>query len=104
MKELAGRYKSAGELGKRIITQAARELMLLSASDWQFLISTWAARDYAEARITAHHEAFQQLARMVDRADNLSQGELSCLIDLEQRDDIFPDLDPGWFEKVDFPA
>ncbi len=104
MKELAGRYKSAGELGKRIITQAARELMLLSASDWQFLISTWAARDYAEARITAHHEAFQQLARMVDRADNLSEGELSCLIDLEQRDDIFPDLDPRWFEKVEFPA
>ncbi len=78
--------------------------MLLSSSDWQFLISTWAARDYAEARIAAHHEAFQRLAQMIDNADNLSAGELSYLGDLEQRDDIFPDLDPTWFEKVEFPA
>ena len=104
MKELASRYKNARELEKRIITQAARELMLLSASDWQFLISTWAARDYAETRIAAHHEAFQRLAQMADKADNLSAGELSYLVDLEQRDDIFPDLDPTWFEKVEFPA
>ena len=104
MKELAGRYKNAGDLEKRIITQAARELLLLSSSDWQFLISTWAARDYAEARIATHHEAFQRLVQMIDNADNLSAGELSYLGDLEQRDDIFPDLDPTWFEKVEFPA
>src|SRR5262249_51687377 len=32
----------------RVLTQATRELLLLEASDWQFLITTGAARDYAE--------------------------------------------------------
>ena len=33
-----------------LVQQAARELLLLEASDWPFLISTWSARDYAEKR------------------------------------------------------
>ena len=103
MKQMASTYKSAGELKKRIIVQAARELMLLSASDWQFLISTWAARDYAETRIAAHHEAFIRLSEMADNADSLSEGELTYLADLERRDDIFPDIDPTWFAEVEFP-
>jgi len=103
MIELAKRYADAGELEKRIIAQAGRELMLLSASDWQFLISTWSARDYAETRVAAHHEAFNRLAEMASRADSLSDGEREYLTDLEKRDDIFPDLDPRWFEKLEFP-
>ncbi len=103
MIELAKRYANAGDLEKRIITQAGRELMLLSASDWQFLISTWAARDYAETRIAAHHEAFNRLAEMAGRADSLSDGEREYLADIEKRDDIFPDFDPRWFEKIEFP-
>jgi len=104
MKELAARIRGAGELERRIIVQAARELMLLSASDWQFLISTWAARDYAEMRVAVHHEAFSRLSEMADMVDNLSEGELSYLADLERRDDIFPDIDPVWFEKVEYPV
>ncbi len=103
MKQLASEYNESSGVKKRIIAQAARELMLLSASDWQFLISTWAARDYAETRIAAHHEAFGKLAEMADRADSLSDGEFSYLSDLERRDDLFPDIDPAWFAKVEFP-
>jgi 1,4-alpha-glucan branching enzyme len=102
MMELAKRYDNVGELEKRIIAQAGRELMLLSASDWQFLISTWAARDYAENRVAVHHEAFQRLAEMADRADSLSDGEQEYLADLEKRDDLFPDFDPRWFSRVEF--
>jgi len=104
MKELAARFRRAGETERRIIAQAARELLLLSASDWQFLISTWSARDYAETRVVAHHEAFLRLSIMAEKGENLSEGELSYLADLEQRDDIFPDIDPLWFEKVEYPA
>jgi 1,4-alpha-glucan branching enzyme len=78
MIELAKGYDKAGETGKRIIAQAGRELLLLSASDWQFLIST-------------------------GRAESLSDGEREYLADLEKRDDIFPDFDPRWFEKIEFP-
>jgi len=104
MKELAGRYNNANPVLKRIIVQAARELMLLSASDWQFLISTWAARDYAEMRVSAHHDAFTRLAEMADRSSELSEGDLNYLAEMEVRDDIFPDIDPVWFEKVEYPA
>jgi 1,4-alpha-glucan branching enzyme len=103
MIELAKGFDKAGETGKRIIAQAGRELLLLSASDWQFLISTWAARDYAETRVATHHEAFNRLAEMAERADSLSDGEMEYLADLEKRDDIFPDFDPRWFEKIEFP-
>lgn len=51
---------------KKIVTQMARELLLLESSDWQFLISTWSARDYAEARVETHSGNFQRLARIVD--------------------------------------
>ena len=103
MIELAAGYREAGDLKKRIIAQAARELMLLSSSDWQFLISTWAARDYAVTRIATHHEAFNKLSEMAERADNLSDGDLAYLVEIERRDDIFVDIDPVWFEKVEFP-
>ena len=33
---------------ERVLAQLARELLILQASDWQFLITTQAARDYAE--------------------------------------------------------
>src|SRR5207249_2091742 len=39
---------------RRIVAQLARELLLLEASDWPFLITTVAAKDYAEARVKEH--------------------------------------------------
>src|SRR5262249_37310723 len=35
-------------LAERLASQICRELMLLESSDWQFLITTAAAKDYAE--------------------------------------------------------
>ena len=43
-----------GGWGQRIAKQMARELLLLESSDWQFLITTAAARDYAEKRFSGH--------------------------------------------------
>ena len=40
--------------------QAAREVLLAEASDWQFLISTFAARDYAEVRFNDHIDRFDR--------------------------------------------
>ena len=41
--------------------QMARELLLLESSDWQFLITTAAARDYAEKRFHGHLHEFGEL-------------------------------------------
>jgi 1,4-alpha-glucan branching enzyme len=89
-----------------IVTQAARELLLLEASDWPFLISTWTARDYAEARAAFHHEAFSRLAQMARcraRGEDLSSEDNQFLHDCRTRDSLFPDLDLDWWARLERP-
>ena len=45
-----------------VLAQAARELLLLQSSDWQFLITTDAGRAYAIRRFSEHAERFDHLA------------------------------------------
>ncbi len=85
---------------QRILKQAARETLLLQASDWQFLISTWSARDYAEIRFTFHVEAFRSLAKMARRriaGESLSPEDERLLERLEKQDSLFADVDAGWW-------
>ena len=80
---------------RRILTQLARELLLLESSDWPFLITTVAAKDYAEARVKEHIEAFDRLASMLPqaRAGTLSPEDRAWLATIEAFDSLFPDLD-----------
>jgi len=83
-----------------ILTQTVRELLLLEASDWQFLISTWSARDDAESRLVEHHQAFQRLAAMAERygrGEWVDPGEWNFLGECRQRDKLFPFLKLEWF-------
>jgi 1,4-alpha-glucan branching enzyme len=90
---------AAGGDARRALAQATRELLLLQASDWQFLITTGAARDYAERRVTEHYAEFKRLAEMTR---TLAQGEplgaeaAETLRRLEREDFCFADLDPAW--------
>ncbi len=43
-----------------------RQLLLLQSSDWQFLITTWSARDYAESRFLQHYENIRLLMKIAD--------------------------------------
>src|SRR5207247_1454819 len=52
---------------RRIVAQLARELLLLESSDWPFLVTTVAAKDYAEARVKEHIGAFDRLRAMMER-------------------------------------
>jgi 1,4-alpha-glucan branching enzyme len=86
------------ELG-RVLAQAARELLLLEASDWQFLITTQAARDYAERRVAEHYAEFKRLSEMAHQlrgGEPLSVEAANLLRRLEREDFVFPDLDPSW--------
>jgi 1,4-alpha-glucan branching enzyme len=81
-----------------LLRQAGRELLLLQSSDWQFLISTWSARDYAESRVSVHNEDFGRLAALIESyADNrtLTEEDRTWLDKVAQRDPVFPDLDLG---------
>ncbi|MBI5287016.1 MAG: DUF1957 domain-containing protein, partial [Deltaproteobacteria bacterium] len=85
-----------------ILKQAAIELLILQASDWQFLISTFSAKDYAEMRVVRHYEDFKRLADMArkkGRGEALSEGDFHFLDFCQERDDIFPDMDISWFKS-----
>ena len=90
-----------------IVAQAGRELLLLEASDWPFLISTWSARDYAERRAALHHEAFARLADMARRraqGEEISADDQQFLAECKERDALFPDLDVAWWARAERPA
>ena len=94
--------RSAGDAHperKRVLVQATRELLLLQASDWQFLITTGTARDYAERRVAEHYAEFKRLgemARTLAAGEPLSVEAATTLRRLEREDFCFPDLDPAW--------
>ncbi len=79
------------------LKQLSRELLLLQSSDWQFLISTWSARDYAELRFSRHFENFRQIARIL-RGKKIGNDEGNILRSLEEQDSCFKDLDLSIFK------
>ena len=104
----------------RVLTQAAREVLLLEASDWPFLVTHGAARDYAEMRAHLHAaDARRLLALAIDLLDGgldraggtgtnaaLAPEDRTFLAACEARDGVFPDLDPraGLATAVSAPA
>ena len=90
MVELAGRYAgTASPLEKRVLDQAARELLLLQASDWAFILKMQTATGYATQRVKAHVARFRRLVEELT-AGRVDEGWLA---DLEARDNLFPQLD-----------
>ncbi|RXH57448.1 glycoside hydrolase family 57 protein [Granulicella sibirica] len=90
------------EITVRVVKQLCRELLLLEASDWQFLITTGAARDYAELRFNTHREQFQALKELYQNLQaglTLTPYDLAQLAATELRDNIFPDIDPGFWAE-----
>lgn len=94
----AARRKRRPEV-RRVVAQLARELLLLESSDWPFLITTASARDYAEARVKLHGDAFDRLLAVADRAigGGFGPGDEALLGELEARDAPFPHIDPAWW-------
>lgn len=94
------------ETAARVLKQAARELLLLESSDWQFLITTWSARDYAEERVSYHYDNFQKLCRLADEVNEtgkISEEGREFVKNCEEKGKIFEDLDLAWW-LVDKPS
>ncbi len=84
---------------RSILIQAMRELLLLQASDWEFMITNWSTRDHAEARVSHHHSDFRRLAKLAwDYVQGkwIEQSEWDFLgVDQWLRDIFIPELD--WY-------
>jgi 1,4-alpha-glucan branching enzyme len=80
---------------ERVLAQAARELLLLQSSDWQFIISTGAAADYATRRFTGHAEDLDRLVGALERGAGTgwAAAEQEAEV-LRRRDDVFPGILP----------
>jgi 1,4-alpha-glucan branching enzyme len=94
-----GKWRETAQ-GERIIKQLCRELLLLESSDWQFLITTGAARDYAELRFQTHNDQFNEIKSIwesYEARNELSPEQEDRLAAIELRDSIFSDIDPSFW-------
>ncbi len=75
-----------------IIEQAGRELLLAQSSDWQFIITTGAAGDYAIKRFNEHCAALESLLPFIENPDSDLAHGLAVADALKMIDGPFPDL------------
>ena len=87
MEEVA-EYAGRGALQRRAVAQATRELLIAQASDWQFLITTGQADEYARERFRTHLLRFERCAEIARTGEG--EAELAKLEDL---DNPFPNVD-----------
>jgi 1,4-alpha-glucan branching enzyme len=93
MERLAERFTAPTADEATVLAQAAREVLLLQASDWSFLITTGQARAYAIRRFTEHTEHFDTLA------DSLDAGtpDTFAATAYWRQNTVFADVDYRWF-------
>ncbi len=87
--------KAGNPLGRRILGQMARELLLAQSSDWPFIISMDTATYYAEQRLRDHIHRFFLLEEALDGGP-LDVEELDRI---EEQDAIFPRIDLDLFTR-----
>ena len=85
---------------RELLTEAGRQLMLLQASDWAFVITTEGAVDYGMRRILEHAARFDELCNGVEDALNGLPRDVvvaHSLATCRLKDAVFPDLDLEWW-------
>jgi 1,4-alpha-glucan branching enzyme len=86
----------ASPSARPVLAQAARELLLAQSSDWQFIISTGAAADYAERRFLEHcTDAEQLVAALASPQGQGMDAARAKAEELSQRDQLFPNIIPA---------
>ncbi len=85
---------------RELLEHAGRELLLMQASDWPFVITRGQAIDYGIKRFVLHAGRFENLISM---AENVARGEpLTEIEEFELQDSllhdaIFPKIDLTWW-------
>lgn len=101
VKSLAQKAPPGNDEFDRVMRQLARELLILEASDWQFLITTGTARDYAEKRLHNHFEDSKKLARIAESilaCGKMNAEDESDLDEIEKRDYCFRNISVSWWK------
>lgn len=92
MEGLVARHPQARGGEKVVLDQAARELLLLQASDWPFLVTTGQAAAYAIERFNTHVERFDRLADLA-LGGTIGPQAVALAEEYFALDNVFPDID-----------
>ena len=87
-----------------VLEQAGRELLLAQSSDWQFIISTGAAGDYATKRFVEHCEALESLLPYLENSSSDLAAAQVIAGALQIIDGPFPELIGAIAAASDVPA
>jgi len=85
---------------KKLMERAGRQLLLLQASDWPFVVDSQGAVDYGIQRFSGHATHFDRATLMAEEVtagqplDALRQIELT---EMDTHDSIFPEIDLNWW-------
>jgi 1,4-alpha-glucan branching enzyme len=87
-----------------LLRRAGRELLLLQASDWIFVITREQAVDYGIRRFVQHVVRFDTMLELARRASQdpqglpaLSEAERARLREADTHDVVFPRVELGWW-------
>jgi 1,4-alpha-glucan branching enzyme len=89
---LVEKYPDVKGVKKKLLNQAARELLLLQSSDWPFLITTVQASDYATKRFSEHVNRFNFICDSIEDKNVKSESD-KTLEEIFDVDNIFKEID-----------
>lgn len=85
---------------REVLTDAARQLLLMQASDWPFILHSQAAADYAIQRFAAHATNFDRALSIYERiaaGRTITEVQRAELTDMRVHDDVFAEIDLNWW-------
>ncbi|MBI4602073.1 MAG: DUF1957 domain-containing protein [Planctomycetes bacterium] len=99
MARAAFREAGAEGLRRRVLNQAARELLLAQSSDWAFILKTGTATGYARSRVEEHLANVEDLLAALRRGPEVGRNVEARVAGLERKNNIFPEIDFEVFEE-----
>ena len=94
--DLASRFRrEKSPETSRALAQAAREILILEASDWPYMVARNRAREYATQRFKSHVERFWSVSTALESGE--TDTTMTVLPELEEVDKIFTGLDVDCF-------
>jgi 1,4-alpha-glucan branching enzyme len=96
-------WRSNGRVAA-MLQRAGRQLLLLQASDWPFVVRTHGAVDYGIQRLAGHATQFDRASKMAEEAADptplppaIAELRKIELAEMDAHDNIFPDIDLNWW-------
>src|SRR6185436_19822364 len=77
---------------RAVLEAATRSLLLAQASDWQFIMSTGAAADYADQRFREHVTEAEELVAALRPGAAIDEALLARVAELRTRNAVFPNV------------